>query len=141
MVYHSWRGVWGAVYKAQAQLIGRCALQYLDHTPEVEVSYILAKPYWGMGLATEAVHALVRYGFEEAQLGRLVAVAPVEHRRSHRVMAKVGMQYEGTACYYNTDMARYVITREAYQPVAAPYVLHRAPNVSLWTALYSAARG
>ena len=39
-------------------------------------------------------------------------------------MAEVGMQYDGIACYYNTAMVRYVITREADQPVEALYVLH-----------------
>ncbi len=47
-------GVWGMVDKENQKLMGRAALQYLDQTPEVEVSFILAKPYWRQGLATEA---------------------------------------------------------------------------------------
>ena len=107
-------GVWGVVYKENEKLIGRAALQYLDQTPEVEVSFILAKPYWRQGLATEAARALVQYGFEEAGLERIVGVAHVDHVASHRVMEKAGMKYERDGRFYGSEMRYYSISREEY---------------------------
>jgi RimJ/RimL family protein N-acetyltransferase len=108
-------GVWGVVDKENQELIGRAALQYLDRTPEVEVSFILAKPYWGRGLATEAAEALLKYGFEGAGLERIVGVAHVDHVASHRVMEKAGMRYERDGRFYGSDMRYYSIPRKEYQ--------------------------
>lgn len=108
-------GVWGIVYKQDRKLIGRAALQYLDRTPEVEVSFILAKPYWGKGLATEAAKALLRYGFGEAGLARIVGVAHLDHVASHRVMEKAGMEYGREGRFYGSDMKYYSISREEYE--------------------------
>ncbi|HYG81572.1 MAG TPA: GNAT family N-acetyltransferase [Pyrinomonadaceae bacterium] len=108
-------GVWGVVYKPDEKLIGRAAPQYLDQTPEVEVSFILARPYWGEGLATEAAEALLSYGFEEAGLARIVGVAHVDHVASHRVMEKAGVKYEREGRFYGSDMKYYSVSREEYE--------------------------
>jgi RimJ/RimL family protein N-acetyltransferase len=108
-------GVWGVVYKENEKLIGRAALQYLDQTPEVEASFILAKPYWRQGLATEVARALLQYGFEGAGLGRIVGVAHVDHVASHRVMEKAGMKYERDGRFYGSRMRYYSISREEFQ--------------------------
>jgi ribosomal-protein-alanine N-acetyltransferase len=46
-------GPWVVVHKADQTLIGHCGLKYWPDSPDVEVFYALAKPYWGQGLATE----------------------------------------------------------------------------------------
>ena len=107
-------GVWGVVYKDNGKLIGRAALQYLDQTPEVEVSFILSKPYWRQGLATEAAKVLLQYGFEEAGLEQMVGVAHFDHVASHRVMEKAGMKYERDGRFYGSQMKYYSISREEY---------------------------
>src|SRR6476661_5794721 len=50
-------GVWAVEHPADGALIGQCGLFHLDNTPEVEVAYLLAPPYWGQGLASEAAAA------------------------------------------------------------------------------------
>lgn len=108
-------GVWGVVDKETRKLIGRAALQYLDRTPEVGVSFILAKPYWRRGLATEAAKALLKYGFEEAGLERIVGVAHVDLVASHRAMEKAGMKYERDGRFYGSEMRYYSISRKEYR--------------------------
>src|SRR5262245_44128412 len=46
-------GLWATIYKPDNRLIGRCGLLSwdLDGAKEVEVGYVLAREYWGMGLA------------------------------------------------------------------------------------------
>lgn len=66
-----------------------------DGTPGIEVGYGLARQYWGMGIATEAVEATLKHGFEELKLERIVAVAVPESFASRQVTEKPGMKYEG----------------------------------------------
>jgi [ribosomal protein S5]-alanine N-acetyltransferase len=68
-------GRWAIIYKAKQELIGHCGLEYLASLDQVEINYLLAKEYWGQGLATESAIRLLRYGFETLQLQRLVALA------------------------------------------------------------------
>lgn len=108
-------GVWAVVCKRNQQLIGHCGFKFLENTSEVQIGYLLLKPYWGMGLATEAAWAALKYGFEVAQLDRVVAIAKPENIASRRVMEKIGMNYEKEAYYYENDVVYYSITRQTYQ--------------------------
>jgi ribosomal-protein-alanine N-acetyltransferase len=62
---------------------------------EVEVGYRLMKKFWGQGYATELAIALLKYGFEEVGLERIIAVARPENKASLRVMQKAGMTHIG----------------------------------------------
>lgn len=104
-------GMWAVVHKQSDKMIGRCGLGFLDNTPEVELGYVIDKPYWNMGLTTEASLASLKYGFEQAKLDRIVAIARPENVASQRVMQKLGMKYEKDAHYYNTDVVYYALSR------------------------------
>jgi RimJ/RimL family protein N-acetyltransferase len=108
-------GMWAVIHKADDKLIGRCGLCFLDNTPEVELGYLLDKFYWCRGLATEASHASLKYGFELVKLEKIVAIARPENIASRRVMAKVGMKYEKDVCFYNLNAVYYAISRDDYQ--------------------------
>lgn len=108
-------GMWAVIYKDNGKLIGRCGLCFLDHTPEVELGYLLDKSYWRRGLATEASHASLKYGFEAVKLEKIVAIAKPENIASRRVMEKVGMKYEKDAYFYNSTVVYYSISRDVYQ--------------------------
>jgi ribosomal-protein-alanine N-acetyltransferase len=114
---------WAVIHQAEDRLIGHAGLQYIPNTPEIEVGYALASAYWGQGLAPEAAHAALRYGFETLGLDRIVAVAVPENAASQRVMLKIGMRYEKIAQVYGTDLPCYAIERDAFQPGDAPYVV------------------
>lgn len=89
-------GLWAAVLKEDGRLIGRCGLLYqpVEGTQEVEVSYLIDRPYWGRGLATEAARAVVKLGFERYGFLRIVALINPENVGSVRVAEKVGLKYE-----------------------------------------------
>lgn len=108
-------GMWAVTHKDNGKLIGRCGLCFLDNTPEVELGYLLEKSYWCKGLATEASHASLKYGFEVVKLDKIVAIAKPENIASRRVMEKVGMKYEKDAYFYNNDVVYYSISRDVYQ--------------------------
>ena len=89
-------GLWAAVLKENARLIGRCGLLYqqVEGTREVEVTYLIDRLYWGRGLATEAAREAVKLGFESYGFRRIVALINPENVASVRVAEKVGMRYE-----------------------------------------------
>ncbi|MBM4254987.1 MAG: GNAT family N-acetyltransferase [Deltaproteobacteria bacterium] len=65
-------GPWAVIHKADKQFIGHCGLRYWPESSDVEVFYALAKPYWGLGLATEGARASLRYGFEHLTLAAIL---------------------------------------------------------------------
>jgi ribosomal-protein-alanine N-acetyltransferase len=89
-------GLWATIHKPSGAFIGRCGLLpwTLEGQPEVEVAYLLARAYWGQGLATEAAQAIVRYAFEQLHLARLVCLIVPGNAASVRVARKLGMTCE-----------------------------------------------
>ena len=120
-------GWWAVDLKESGELIGHCGLQFIHVTPEVEVTYGLDKAHWGMGMASEAARACLRYGFAELKLDRIYALADPGNIGSHRVMERVGMRYDRTEYYrddlYEGDLIYYVISRDEYHPDGSPYNL------------------
>ncbi|MGD9317423.1 MAG: GNAT family N-acetyltransferase [Anaerolineae bacterium] len=114
-------GLWAVESPSSGQLMGRCGLQWLPDTEEVEVDYILGRPFWGQGFATEAARTSLRYGFEELELERVVGIAHVENIASQRVMEKLGMarleqrEFFGIPCY------RYAVERSAFEEASGSW--------------------
>jgi len=61
-----------------------------------EIGYELHPDYWGKGLMTEAVRAVVACGHETFRLNRIDAWTLPGNAASDRVLEKAGFQYEGT---------------------------------------------
>lgn len=114
-------GRWAVVDKEHGELVGYGGLRSLFGTPEV--TYLLAKSYWGRGLATEVARACLRYGFSELASERIVAITKLENVVSQRVLQKVGMQYETHANYFGMEVMRYRILRKEYRPDGSPYTI------------------
>lgn len=72
-----------------------------------EVGWVLHPAFHGQGYATEAAHALLRYGFETLRLHRIIATCQPENVASYRVMGKLGMRREGffQKCIYRGNDA------------------------------------
>jgi ribosomal-protein-alanine N-acetyltransferase len=75
-----------------SRFIGRAGFAELE-SGEIEVGYLLLKEYWGRGLASEALCALLDWAKKSLRVPRILAYAPVEHAASLGVMKKAGMRY------------------------------------------------
>ncbi len=117
-------GGWVITDKVDDQLIGSCEIEYLDETDEYELGYALSKAYWGKGIATETARAAVRFGFESAQLERIIAVVVPENTASWRVLEHIGFVYEKNARYYDLDVVYYAITRDKLRADNSFYRVH-----------------
>lgn len=81
------------------EFIGRVGFG-LTEDNEVEVGYVLHKKFWGRGIASEAVSAMLTYAKTHIQSEYIIAYADVDNIGSTRVMEKCGMKY------YKTGMAK-----------------------------------
>jgi len=108
-------GGWLITDKLDGGLIGACDLD-LDESGDVELGYSLARAHWGKGLATEAVRAAVRFGFENAGLERIIAVVSPENTASWRLLEQIGFVHEKKASRYGSDVVYYGIRRHQFRP-------------------------
>src|SRR5262249_55970443 len=83
-------GMWALFRKDDGAFVGRCGMRYLEDSTEIELGYTLARPFWGLGFATEASQAVLSYAFEVLKLPRVVAIADPANVASVNVMKKVG---------------------------------------------------
>jgi ribosomal-protein-alanine N-acetyltransferase len=99
-------GLWAVECQRTGEFMGRCGLQYLPDTGEIEVDYLLGRDFWGKGYATEAARASLSWGMDNLDLKRVVGVVHVDNVASQRVLEKAGMvrlerrQFFGIDCYY-----------------------------------------
>ena len=60
-----------------------------------EIGYWVGEPFWGRGIATEAVRAFSEFAFAQFDLVRLQAAVFADNAASVRVLEKAGYAYEG----------------------------------------------
>jgi RimJ/RimL family protein N-acetyltransferase len=96
---HSELGLWATIHKPSGRFAGRCGLLpwTIDDRQEVEVAYLLAREFWGQGLATEAAGAIVRYAFDRLALSRLICLIDPANQASIRVAERIDMSFEKQA--------------------------------------------
>lgn len=84
---------WGIEFRGK--MIGTCGFSRIDLLNDTaEAGYVLARPFWGMGLAAEALREVIRFGFDRMSLKRIECICLEENTRSLAVMKKCGMTVE-----------------------------------------------
>lgn len=86
---------WAIERKGSGKVIGSIAVVALDEDIAAEIGYCLGRAYWGQGIMTEAVMAVLDHLFDAVGLNRVAAYHDANNPRSGRVMEKAGMKYEG----------------------------------------------
>lgn len=91
------RGIrWGITRKGEDELIGTCGFYDWNKTSRrAEIGYDLEPAYWGKGIMTEALQAMLTYGFKKMNLNRIQAIIDSENTRSMRLVQKLGFKKEG----------------------------------------------
>ena len=87
---------WGIEQKVNGELIGEIDLYDFDNeTGNCEVSYSIGYEWWNKGYATEALRAVVDFGFRQMNVHKIAAAHNTDNPASGKVMTKVGMVQEG----------------------------------------------
>ena len=104
-------GHWGVLREGEAEIIGWAGLQYLPELDETEVGYLLDRPFWSNGYATEAALASLHFGYEHLALERIIALVHPDNLASRRVIQKCGMSYVDTLSLWGMELMRHERTR------------------------------
>ena len=111
--------------RATGELIGGIGLNLERRFDRAETGYWLGRPHWGRGLATEALGALLRFGFAELGLNKIYATHLAGNPASGRVMLKNGMVKEGELAQHAKrdghyhDLWQYRLLRAEYEGLGA----------------------
>jgi RimJ/RimL family protein N-acetyltransferase len=87
--------VQGIAVPGVAETSGLAGLVIRPRRSDAEAWYLLDKPYWGRGLATEAARDLLDLGFGKNGLHRIWATVCPENPASVRVLEKADFRREG----------------------------------------------
>jgi ribosomal-protein-alanine N-acetyltransferase len=87
---------WGITTKDRNVIIGIVGFPYwIQKQFRAEVGAVLSKGYWSQGIMTEAVDAIIRFGFNEMELNRMEATLMLHNISSMKFLKKLGFQEEG----------------------------------------------
>jgi ribosomal-protein-alanine N-acetyltransferase len=106
-------------------------------THHLRLGYVLGRPWWGQGLMSEAVDAVLQAAMAQPQVWRVDALCDEANTASARLLARVGMQREGllrkvvmhpNAAAHPRDAWLYARTREVVAP--PPQQHNGGPNLA-----------
>ena len=110
---------WGIEYGGR--LVGTVGFTSFDiYNNSGEIGYVLNSKLWRQGIATEAVEAVLDFGFRTLSLERIYARFIKENEASRRLLMRVGLSSEGISRHAvlskgeYRDVETYAITSEEY---------------------------
>jgi RimJ/RimL family protein N-acetyltransferase len=111
--------VFAITIKGDDRLIGTIGLHTRDHYKETdpvrEIGYVLDDDYWGLGIMTEAVSAIITYGFYTLNLEELIVAHQIHNARSRRVIEKNHFIPTEIKMKENKVLQYYHLTRGHYE--------------------------
>jgi ribosomal-protein-alanine N-acetyltransferase len=85
---------WAIEY--EGSIIGTIGIHAIsDKAEHFELGYQIGSRWWGLGIMTEVVQRIIRFGFEELNANKINALHDTGNPASGRVMEKNGMIQEG----------------------------------------------
>ena len=78
---------------------------------DVELSYEFLPTIWGVGIASEAVQAVVSYAFHSLGLARVIAETQMSNHASRRLLEQMGSRHERDLERFGAMQAIYVLER------------------------------
>lgn len=122
------KDVFAIVHKNHDKVIGSVGIHnsWANQDPEYtnlrikDIGFVVAKDYWGQGIAPEAVKAVIDYCFAELGLDAVTCGHFVTNKRSQRVIEKLGFQYVKTMNLHSKALEKTFKTK--------CYILFRNPT-------------
>ena len=102
---HPGLGMWMTVESATGTGRGFHLLNHIRGESIIQIGFVLAPSAWGKGFAEEMAAAVLRYGFLDLKLPRIVGMASLENHASQRVLQKIGLVRNGERAFPHPDYA------------------------------------
>ncbi|MGG2065534.1 GNAT family N-acetyltransferase [Bacillus sp. S14(2024)] len=119
---------WGIFQKNETDtLVGIIeAMDFNRKVNMVTIGYFLAEEYWGKGIASEAVHAIVKFLFEDVHINRIQAEVIPENDLSKKVLLKNGFTKEGLLRQATLWSGKGIVDLEIYSILKEEYKRRQA---------------
>ena len=96
--------MWAVTLRGRSGVVGGVDLhQWNRFHRRAEIGYSLARAWWGQGIASEAVRAVLDFGFSRMRLHRVTAMTIADNHRSVRMLERLGFRREGTRREYSWE--------------------------------------
>lgn len=105
------RYVFAIILKEKNELIGEVGLHLDNRDKLAQLGYWIGEPFWGRGLATEAVAAAIKFAFEKLGLNLVFATCHVDNPASGKVLLNNGMIEKSM----NGNVIQYAMERQEYE--------------------------
>lgn len=94
--FETGRGIrWGIACKPSNYLVGSCGFTWDKAVNAAGVGYELASQFWRQGIMSEALRAILNYGFEVKGVQFVTAEIMLDNVASRRLLEKLGFQSQG----------------------------------------------
>lgn len=86
---------WGICLKGKSNIIGTVGFNNFTRQHRANLGYDLHPQFWKKGYITEALKAVIKFGFSELNINRIEAEVMPGNTESERVLTKLGFTKEG----------------------------------------------
>ena len=94
--FKSGRGIrWAIAVRQNNYLIGSCGFTWHRQANAAEVGYELSSQYWRQGIMSEALRAILQYGFIDREIQFVIADIMIKNIASKKLLEKLGFQSQG----------------------------------------------
>jgi len=113
-------GLWIVIEKESESPVGQVGLmrQRVDGADESEIGYLIHRPYWRRGLATEAALGVRSYAWDALGRDRLISLVRAVNVPSRGVAVKLGMRPERESQFHGLPHLVFSVTKESAQAAA-----------------------
>ena len=108
-------GLWLAIERTTGQPVGQIGLllQEVEGKLEPEIGYLLHKPFWHQGLATEAGLGVRRYAFGLPNRSRVISLIRPANMPSQAVARRLGMTLQKEVTVWDRPHFVFSVSRQA----------------------------
>ncbi|MDN4491947.1 GNAT family N-acetyltransferase [Ureibacillus aquaedulcis] len=99
---------WGISLKGTDKIIGSCGfLNTVSNHYRTDIGFELSKDFWGQGIGSEAIIAIIQYAFENTNIQRIQALVEPLNIASQKMVEKAGFLQEGLLRKYEYTCAKF----------------------------------
>ncbi len=107
---------WAIFDATNTNFIGMCVARiFVDNNNQIEIGYVLSKPYWGKGIATEVCKALTQYSFSNTDKNEVAAITDLDNSGSQNVLQKAGFKRLSNLTINEEELAYFVTNRAQFK--------------------------
>ena len=85
---------WAIALKADSVFLGTCSCE-IKSAARAELGFDLSRTHWGQGLMSEALRAVLQFGFEKLELNQIKAHTFLLNHRTIHLLTRLNFQVDG----------------------------------------------